>query len=132
MAGVEYINDSKATNVDSAWYALDSMRRPTVWIAGGTDKGNDYGPLKALAQDKVKALVCMGADNSRLTESFTGIVPVIYDTHSLREAMQACAEAAGEGDTVLLSPACASFDLFSNYEDRGRQFKEKVAGLKQK
>lgn len=128
--GTEYINDSKATNVDSAWYALESMDRPTVWIAGGTDKGNDYGPLKELARQKVKALVCMGKDNSKLLEAFGGIVPAIYDTHSLAEAMRVCREAAAEGDTVLLSPACASFDLFRNYEDRGRQFKEAVEGLK--
>ena len=124
--GVEWINDSKATNVDSVWYALESMRRPTIWIAGGTDKGNDYGPLKALAREKVKALVCMGLDNSKLVREFTGTVARIYDTRSLDEAIAACRGEAAAGDTVLLSPACASFDLFSNYEDRGRQFKSKV------
>ncbi len=128
--GIEYINDSKATNVDSAWYALECMTRPTVWIAGGTDKGNDYTPLLPLAREKVKALVCMGVDNSKLVESFMGVVPEIYDTHSLEEAMEAVRKAAVEGDTVLLSPACASFDLFKNYEDRGRQFKEKVKNIK--
>ncbi len=130
IGGVEYINDSKATNVDSAWYALESMLRPVVWIAGGTDKGNDYGPLKGLACEKVKALVCMGADNGKLKEAFSGIVPRIYDTHSLNDAMAACRQEAESGDTVLLSPACASFDLFKNYEDRGRQFKAAVEEIK--
>lgn len=130
--GVEYINDSKATNVDSSWYALDSMTRPTVWIAGGTDKGNDYETLKALAAAKVKALVCMGVDNAKLIANFTGIVPAVYDTHSLEEAMRVCAEVAAAGDTVLLSPVCASFDLFRNYEERGRLFKEAVKRLKEK
>ena len=123
--GVEYINDSKATNVDSVWYALGSMTRPTIWIAGGTDKGNDYEPLKELVYEKVKALVCMGLNNEKLVESFRGVVPV-YPTTSLDEAMKVCRSVAKEGYTVLLSPACASFDLFKNYEDRGRQFKEYV------
>ena len=131
VGGVEYINDSKATNVDSAWYALDSMTRPTVWIVGGTDKGNDYDVLKPLAERHVKALVCMGVDNAKLIRDFTGIVPVIYDTHSLDEAMRVCTEAAEPGDTVLLSPACASFDLFRNYEERGRLFKAAVERLKE-
>ena len=123
--GVEYINDSKATNVDSVWYALGSMTHPTIWIAGGTDKGNDYEPLKELVYEKVKALVCMGLNNEKLVESFRGVVPV-YPTTSLDEAMKVCRSVAKEGYTVLLSPACASFDLFKNYEDRGRQFKEYV------
>ena len=123
--GVEYINDSKATNVDSVWYALGSMTRPTIWIAGGTDKGNDYEPLKELVYEKVKALVCMGLNNEKLVESFRGVVPV-YPTTSLDEAIKVCRSVAKEGYTVLLSPACASFDLFKNYEDRGRQFKEYV------
>ena len=123
--GVEYINDSKATNVDSVWYALGSMTRPTIWIAGGTDKGNDYEPLKELVYEKVKALVCMGLNNEKLVESFRGVVPV-YPTTSLDEAMKVCRSVAKDGYTVLLSPACASFDLFKNYEDRGRQFKEYV------
>ncbi|WP_300728307.1 UDP-N-acetylmuramoyl-L-alanine--D-glutamate ligase [uncultured Rikenella sp.] len=123
--GVEYINDSKATNVDSVWYALQSMTRPTVWIAGGTDKGNDYGVLMPLVREHVRAVVCMGLDNAKLVRSFTGVVPV-YDTSSLAAALAACREVAEAGDTVLLSPACASFDLFRNYEDRGRQFKEAV------
>lgn len=124
--GVLWINDSKATNVDSAWYALDAMTRPVVWIAGGTDKGNDYSALADLARRKVKTLVCMGADNSKLVGFFSGIVPQVIDTGSLDEAMAAAAAATTAGDVVLLSPACASFDLFRNYEDRGRQFKEWV------
>ena len=123
---IEWVNDSKATNVDSVWYALESMKRPTVWIAGGTDKGNDYTPLKEFARRKVKALVCMGVDNSKLLREFDGIVPKIYDCKSLDEAMRAARDEARSGDTVLLSPACASFDLFRNYEERGRLFKEWV------
>ena len=124
IGGVLYINDSKATNVDSAWYALESMTRPVVWIAGGTDKGNDYSSLITLAKAKVKALVCMGANNEKLLANFRGVVPRIADTHSLEDAMRAAREFAAPGDAVILSPACASFDLFKNYEDRGRQFKE--------
>ena len=124
--GVEWINDSKATNVDSVWYALESMTRPVVWIAGGTDKGNDYEPLKAFAREKVKALVCMGVDNEKLVREFTGVVPAVVSTSSLDEAMRAARELATEGDTVLLSPACASFDLFKNYEQRGAMFKQWV------
>ena len=129
VAGVTYINDSKATNVDSAWYALDSMTHPVVWIAGGTDKGNDYTVLYELVKQKVKALVCMGVDNRKLIENFSGICPVA-DTHSLDEALAAVQKYACEGDTVLLSPCCASFDLFKNYEQRGELFKEKVRQLK--
>ncbi|MDR0510305.1 MAG: UDP-N-acetylmuramoyl-L-alanine--D-glutamate ligase [Rikenellaceae bacterium] len=129
VGGVEWINDSKATNVDSVWYALQSMTRPVVWIAGGTDKGNDYGPLLDLAREKVHTLVCMGTDNEKLVGAFTGVVPEVIDTHSLDEAVEACRRAARPGDTALLSPACASFDLFRNYEDRGEQFKKKVMSL---
>ena len=129
VAGVTYINDSKATNVDSAWYALDSMTHPVVWIAGGTDKGNYYTVLYELVKQKVKALVCMGVDNRKLIENFSGICPVA-DTHSLEEALAAVQKYACEGDTVLLSPCCASFDLFKNYEQRGELFKEKVRQLK--
>ena len=129
VAGVTYINDSKATNVDSAWYALDSMTHPVVWIAGGTDKGNDYTVLYELVKQKVKALVCMGVDNRKLIENFSGICPVA-DTHSVEEALPAVQKYACEGDTVLLSPCCASFDLFKNYEQRGELFKEKVRQLK--
>ncbi len=129
--GVEWINDSKATNVDSVWYALESMQRPTVWIAGGTDKGNDYEPLMEFVGKKVKALVCMGVNNAKLVDNFNGIVPV-YNTHSLDEAVEVCRQVAQSGDTVLLSPACASFDLFRNYEERGRLFKDKVLELRVK
>jgi UDP-N-acetylmuramoylalanine--D-glutamate ligase len=124
--GVLWINDSKATNVDSVWYALESMTRPTVWIAGGTDKGNDYEPLKGFAREKVKALICMGLDNEKLQREFEGVVPRIISTSSLDEAMRAAKAEAVEGDVVLLSPACASFDLFKNYEQRGKLFKEWV------
>ena len=124
--GVLYVNDSKATNVDSVWYALESMTRPVVWIAGGTDKGNDYEPLKAFAREKVKALICMGLDNEKLVREFTGVVPQVVSTASLDEAMRAAVAVAQSGDVVLLSPACASFDLFKNYENRGELFKEWV------
>ena len=123
---IEYINDSKATNVDSAWYALESMTRPTVWIVGGTDKGSSYAPLFDLAQKKVHTLICMGLDNERLEQSFTGVVPNIVSCHSFEEAMEAVVRVAKEGDTVLLSPACASFDLFKNYNPRGEMFKNWV------
>jgi UDP-N-acetylmuramoylalanine--D-glutamate ligase len=123
---IQWVNDSKATNVDSVWYALESMKRPTVWIAGGTDKGNDYTPIKEFARRKVKALICMGVDNAKLVREFQGVVPTIRDCHTFEEAMAAAKEIASEGDTVLLSPACASFDLFRNYEERGRLFKEWV------
>ena len=120
---IEWINDSKATNVDSVWYALESMQRPTVWIAGGTDKGNDYGPIKEFARRKVRALICMGLDNEKLQREFDGVVPIIRSCHTFEDAMKAAREVAQEGNTVLLSPACASFDLFRNYEERGRMFK---------
>ena len=122
--GIEYINDSKATNVDSAWYALESMTRPTVWIVGGTDKGASYAPLFDLAQKKVHTMICMGVDNKRLEESFADIVPNIISCHTFEDAMQAVVRSARKGDTVLLSPACASFDLFKSYEHRGREFKQ--------
>ena len=126
VEGVLYVNDSKATNVDSVWYALESMTRPVVWIAGGTDKGNDYTPLKEFAREKVKALICMGLDNEKLVREFTDIVPMVVSTASLDEAMRAAVAAAERGDVVLLSPACASFDLFKNYENRGELFKDWV------
>ncbi len=126
--GVLWINDSKATNVDSVWYALESMTRPVVWIAGGTDKGNDYGPLKEFARQKVHTLVCMGLDNAKLLGEFAGVVPEVVSTDSLDAAMTAAKVAARPGDAVLLSPACASFDLFRNYENRGELFKEWVLG----
>lgn len=124
--GVQWINDSKATNVDSVVYALGAMTRPTIWIAGGTDKGNDYSLLSQLAKDHVRALVCMGLDNQKLVKSFTGIIPEIYDTNTFEDAMNTCRKIAVKGDCVLLSPACASFDLFKNYEHRGKCFKEDV------
>lgn len=127
--GITYVNDSKATNVDSAWYALDSMTSPVVWIAGGTDKGNDYRVLFDLVKEKVKVLICMGVDNRKLVENFSGICSVI-DMHSLEETMQMAEKYARAGDTVLLSPCCASFDLFKNYEDRGARFKAEVEKLK--
>ncbi len=125
--GVLWINDSKATNVDSVYYALESMTRPVVWIAGGTDKGNDYTPLKAFAREKVHTLVCMGLDNAKLLREFRDVVPHVVSTASLDEAMTAARAAARPGDAVLLSPACASFDLFLNYENRGELFKAWVA-----
>ena len=121
-----YINDSKATNVDSAWYALESMTRPTVWIVGGTDKGASYAPLFDLAQKKVHTMICMGVDNARFEKEFEGVVPTIISCHSFEEAMQAVVRSARKGDAVLLSPACASFDLFKNYEQRGEIFKQWV------
>ena len=126
FGGVLYINDSKATNVDSVWYALESMTRPTVWIAGGTDKGNDYTPLYDFAKRSVHTLVCMGVDNEKLERSFAGIVPNIISCHTFEEAMRSASGAAQSGDVVLLSPACASFDLFRSYEHRGREFKQWV------
>ena len=127
--GVLYINDSKATNVNSTWYALECMDRPVVWIAGGTDKGNDYSEIEELVRSKVKALICMGKDNRKLHAFFGKTVPVITDATSAAEAVQKAYGLAEDGDIVLLSPCCASFDLFKNYEDRGRQFKEAVRQL---
>ena len=126
---VLYINDSKATNVDAAWYALECQTRPVVWIVGGTDKGNDYASLIPLAKEKVKAMICMGLDNRKFHESFEGIVPEIHDVTSAADAVKLAHSLAVSGDCVLLSPCCASFDLFKNYEDRGRQFKEAVRNL---
>ena len=126
---VLYINDSKATNVDAAWYALECQTRPIIWIVGGTDKGNDYTPLVPLAKEKVKAMVCMGLDNRKFHESFKNAVPTIIDVGSAEEAVKTASGLAVAGDVVLLSPCCASFDLFKNYEDRGRQFKEAVRNL---
>ena len=124
-----FINDSKATNVNSTWYALESMDRPVVWIAGGKDKGNDYEPLYDLVKDKVKALVCMGVDNKKLHDCFDGMIPTVVDASSAKEAVEKAYALAECGDVVLLSPCCASFDLFKSYEDRGRQFKNAVREL---
>jgi len=127
--GIEFVNDSKATNVNSTWYALESIYKPIVWIAGGVDKGNDYSMLKGLAKEKVKAIVCLGKDNKKIHEAFKGVVKNIVDASSMDEAVKAAYYLARNGDTVLLSPACASFDLFENYEDRGTQFKQNVRNL---
>ncbi|MDE5837581.1 MAG: UDP-N-acetylmuramoyl-L-alanine--D-glutamate ligase, partial [Paramuribaculum sp.] len=129
VGGVRYINDSKATNVNSCWYALESMPENTVLILGGKDKGNDYTEIEPLVKEKVKAIVCMGKDNTKLEQFFEGKVPQLLSVHSLDDAIKACVSVSKPGDTVLLSPCCASFDLFSSYEDRGRQFKDAVNKL---
>ncbi len=126
---VQYINDSKATNVNATYYALESMDAPTVWIVGGTDKGNDYTELFQFVNEKVKAIICLGIDNEKLLENFGNMVDVIVETQFMSEAVKIAYKLANAGDNVLLSPACASFDLFENYEDRGRQFKEAVRNL---
>lgn len=127
--GIEFVNDSKATNVNSAWYALECMQKPVIWIVGGVDKGNDYDTLRELVKSKVKAIVCLGKDNAKIHEAFSDIVPDITDTSSAMDAVQKSYEKGRKGDVVLLSPACASFDLFKNYEDRGWQFKTAVRSL---
>jgi len=129
VRGVTYINDSKATNVNSCWYALESMRTPVVLILGGTDKGNEYSEIEKLVKEKVRVLIFMGLDNTKLHEFFDGMVPLVFDTASMEETLAVAYENAQKGDTVLLSPCCASFDLFKNYEDRGDQFKEGVLKL---
>ena len=129
VMGVSYINDSKATNVDACWYALESMTTPTVLIIGGKDKGNDYSPIIPLVKEKCRAIVYLGADNSKLHATFDSLGIIIRDTHSMRECVDACYDLAEPGDTVLLSPCCASFDLFKNMEDRGEQFKTMVRAL---
>lgn len=129
VRGVEFINDSKATNVNSTWYALESMNKPVVLVLGGVDKGNDYQLIAELVKDKVKAIVCMGTDNKKIIQAFKNIVPVIVETESAKKAVNASFKLATKGDVVLLSPACASFDLFKNYEDRGTQFKNAVKEL---
>lgn len=127
--GIEFINDSKATNINSTWYALESMSQPTVWIVGGIDKGNDYSQLTELVKKKVKAIVCLGVDNSKIMEAFRHIGIDMVETQSMEDAVRSAYYLAKNGDTVLLSPACASFDLFDNYEDRGYQFKNAVKEL---
>ena len=129
VRGVEFINDSKATNVNSTWYALESMRKPTVLILGGIDKGNDYTLIEELVKEKVKAIVCLGIDNKKIHDAFTDAVPQILDAQTAGNAVTMAFHLAAKGDVVLLSPACASFDLFKNYEDRGRQFKDAVKEL---
>lgn len=127
--GIQFINDSKATNVNSTWYALDSMQSPTIWIAGGVDKGNDYSQLFSLVKNRVKAIICLGEDNSKIHREFQDKVDLIIDAADMDEAVRMAYKMGEKGDSVLLSPACASFDLFENYEDRGRQFKQAVRRL---
>ena len=129
IQNVTYINDSKATNVNATFYALESMTTPTIWILGGVDKGNDYSDLYPLVHEKVKAIICIGVDNDKIIGSFGRVVDLMVETRSMKEAVRAAYDLADKGDTVLLSPACASFDLFENYEDRGNQFKEAVRNL---
>jgi UDP-N-acetylmuramoylalanine--D-glutamate ligase len=129
IQNVQYINDSKATNVNATFYALDSINTPTVWIVGGVDKGNDYDELMSLVREKVKGIICLGVDNQKLFNTFNGVVDVMIETTSITEAVKIAQRMAEKGDTVLLSPACASFDLFENYEDRGKQFKQAVHNL---
>ena len=129
VKGIDFINDSKATNVNSTWYALESMQKSTVLVLGGVDKGNDYSLIAELVKEKVKAIICMGTDNKKIIEFFKGIVPVIVEADSASKAVAESFQIAEKGDVVLLSPACASFDLFKNYEDRGRQFKAAVKEL---
>lgn len=127
--GIEFINDSKATNVNSTWYALESMNNPVILILGGVDKGNDYSMLNELVKEKVKAIICLGTDNKKIIKAFNGMVDTILEAHSAKEAVAQAYKLGKKGDTVLLSPACASFDLFENYEDRGTQFKQAVRAL---
>jgi len=129
IQNVQYINDSKATNINATFYALDSMRSPTVWIVGGVDKGNDYTELLSLVNEKVKAVICLGSDNKKIKHVFENTVETLVETESMAEAVKMAYHLAEKGDNVLLSPACASFDLFENYEDRGRQFKEAIRSL---
>jgi UDP-N-acetylmuramoylalanine--D-glutamate ligase len=129
IQNVQYINDSKATNVNATFFALDSMTGPTVWIVGGVDKGNDYSELMSLVHEKVKAIVCLGVDNKKIIDSFGNVVDVMIEVDSMNDAVKMAQRLAEKGDTVLLSPACASFDLFENYEDRGKQFKRAVQNL---
>jgi UDP-N-acetylmuramoylalanine--D-glutamate ligase len=129
VCGIEFINDSKATNVNSTWFALESMENPTVWIVGGVDKGNDYSELTALVKEKVKAIICLGKDNQKIVDAFSGMVETIVEAGSAMEAVAYGYRLARKEETVLLSPACASFDLFENYEDRGNQFKQAVRSL---
>lgn len=129
VEGVVYVNDSKATNVNSVFFALDTMKTPVVWIVGGVDKGNDYSSLLPYVHEKVKAIVCLGVDNRVILQSFGNVIPNMVEARSMVEAVKYAHQFAVNGDTVLLSPACASFDLFQNYEDRGNQFKKEVEKL---
>ena len=129
MQGVQFVNDSKATNVNSTWYALESIPKPIIWIVGGIDKGNDYSSLKPLVEEKVKAIICLGKDNEKLHKAFGDIVEYIDDADSAEMAVRKAYAMSVSGETVLLSPACASFDLFDNYEERGTKFKKAVGEL---
>ncbi|WP_430615024.1 UDP-N-acetylmuramoyl-L-alanine--D-glutamate ligase [Flavobacterium sp. JP2137] len=129
IKNVQYVNDSKATNINATFYALESMKTPTVWILGGVDKGNDYDELMPLVREKVKSIVCLGVDNEKIKAAYRNVVDVFVETTSMDEAVKIAAKLSEDGDTVLLSPACASFDLFSSYEDRGNQFKQAVHNL---
>ena len=129
VCGIEFINDSKATNINSTWFALESMEQPTVWIVGGVDKGNDYSELTALVKEKVTSIICLGKDNQKIIEAFSDVVETIVEANSAMEAVAFGYRLAKKDQTVLLSPACASFDLFENYEDRGNQFKQAVRSL---
>ncbi|NCO54133.1 MAG: UDP-N-acetylmuramoyl-L-alanine--D-glutamate ligase [Bacteroidetes bacterium CG02_land_8_20_14_3_00_31_25] len=129
VRGIEFINDSKATNINSTWYALETMKKPIIWIVGGTDKGNDYSQLSDLVKSKVKSIICLGLDNSKILKAFKDINVPILETKSMNDAVKSSYYLAKEGDVVLLSPACASFDIFENYEDRGKQFKKAVRDL---
>jgi len=129
IQNVQYINDSKATNVNATYFALESMTTPTVWIVGGVDKGNDYTELMALVHEKVKAIICLGVENKKIIDAFGNVVDMMVEVDNMRDAVNTAKHIAEKGDTVLLSPACASFDLFENYEDRGRQFKDAVRNL---
>jgi UDP-N-acetylmuramoylalanine--D-glutamate ligase len=129
IQNVQYINDSKATNVNASFFALDSMTTPTVWIVGGVDKGNDYNELMSLVHEKVKGIICLGVDNKKIIDAFGNVVDVMIEVDNMTDAVRMAQRMTEKGDTVLLSPACASFDLFENYEDRGRQFKQAVYNL---
>jgi UDP-N-acetylmuramoylalanine--D-glutamate ligase len=129
IQNVQYINDSKATNVNASFFALDSMTTPTVWIVGGVDKGNDYNELMSLVHEKVKGIICLGVDNKKIIDAFGNVVDVMIEVDNMADAVRMAQRMTEKGDTVLLSPACASFDLFENYEDRGRQFKQAVYNL---
>ena len=129
IQNVQYINDSKATNVNATFFALDSMTTPTVWIVGGVDKGNDYSEIMSLVREKVKAIICLGVDNKKIIDAFGNVVDMMVEVDNMRDAVITAMHIAEKGDAVLLSPACASFDLFQNYEDRGNQFKAAVKNL---
>tara|TARA_Y100000589_G_C26906049_1_gene528254 strand:- start:247 stop:744 length:498 start_codon:yes stop_codon:yes gene_type:complete len=127
--GINFINDSKATNINSTWYALESMQRPTIWIVGGVDKGNDYSALEGLVKQKVLGIVCLGKDNKKIKDAYGEIIDQLYEAKTAEQAVQISYRIAKKGYNVLLSPACASFDLFKNFEDRGHQFKKAVRSL---